>query len=85
MQFAPGIEAANQVQLQLRLSDDQAALWRVGLAIIDGRRTVPLQWEGYAVSSTAATAAATAWAHEQTAEADPPVKIRVLEVLQVGT
>lgn len=62
-----------------------AALWRVSMSALDGGRSWPVAWEGYAASSTDATDKARAWARAELADVAEHPQLRVLEVLQVGT
>lgn len=67
------------------INPGRPGMWRVVMAVgnpgLDA--TYALTWENPAQSSLDATALAIAWAHE--GHQGPPPKVRVLEVLQVGT
>lgn len=72
-------------QTLLTLADRRRALWTVGIEVTAGRTVHAIRWEGYAVSSTDATGQALSWAENRVAEVSDEYRVRVVEVLQVGT
>lgn len=76
--------SATQHQPILALPDRRAGLWRVGMQVLDGRTSYQIWCEGYAASSIDATGQARTWAEGRVSEISDGLKVRVVEVLQVG-
>lgn len=79
------IEQLITQQRLLTLADRRRALWRVGLEVLTGRTVHAIRWEGYATTSTDASGQALSWAENRVAEVSDECRVRVVEVLQVGT